>query len=89
MPDGTQIWRFDRVFCKILRPDRKYGGTATLTDTYSLGTIEEVRQALDIFRETLVVLDAAHERKSGPHPKAQVEFSEQVHRQVQEGAFLS
>ena len=89
MSDGTQIWRFDNVFCKIARPDRSRGGVKVLTDTYALGAKESVLEALDLFRDSLIVFNAGLQLKPEEPPPARVEFSKRVHQQIEAGKFVS
>lgn len=87
--EGSSVWWFDVIFCKLVRRDFDRRRDVTLTDTYSCSSREELEHILSVFMELFSHFDRRLPGKEKPQHTTQAKFTRRVLDQIQAGVFVT
>jgi hypothetical protein len=88
LPDGTWLWRFNDIFCRISRSDPSRRSLIELTNTYKFATSAEQRRVLEIFAEALAGYNGNSFDSEAGRARASVEYTQDAMNRVARGEFI-
>ncbi|MGX1197551.1 hypothetical protein [Parvibaculum sp. MBR-TMA-1.3b-4.2] len=88
MPDGTKVWSFDWVACRVVRWDYETRKPVTLAKEYRFSSKEEQDEVLRTFADALAVFDGNRKPDDPASIKARVEFTDRMKACIEAGELL-
>lgn len=89
LPDGTDRWWFDDLFCVVWKHNREKRRLVEATNTYRFDSVNERDAALELFVRAMKAYDARVLVDALAEPKVEVRFTDRALQRLQTGEFVA
>jgi|GEM_PF-4457970 len=89
LEDGTNLWWFDALFCKVWKQDKEKGRLIEATNTYILDSLQERDAALELFVRAMKAYDLRVAVNPRAEPKVDVKFTDRAIQALKSGEFVA